>query len=374
MKKKLFYIVTVDWFFKSHRFELALSAKEKGYEVYLLARDTGKFNELRSQGINCINIPFIRSFGNPLNVMKVLFLLLYYVWKFQPKVVHYIAMKPIIYGTILHLFNPSKRKYIFSVTGVGFIFQRRILELVTRYLMFIVFFIRNRSTYFVFQNKIDLQFFSEKILNVNVSKYLIKGSGVDESYFCPNLLPRENSDKVRVTLVSRLLKDKGVIEFIDAATLLYPEFNGEVIFRLVGDVDNENPNSLSSDYIAQMMIPDYLEWAGYQTDIREVYANTDIACLPSYREGLPKSLVEAMAMKCAILTTNVAGCSEVVDNGMNGYLVEVRSTSDLKEKLIQLIRLQKNQLISMGNHSRKKMKKEMTLDYVIDKTISIYDN
>jgi glycosyltransferase involved in cell wall biosynthesis len=169
-----------------------------------------------------------------------------------------------------------------------------------------------------------------------------------------------------------MLKDKGVREFVQAAFLLKDQLFGKVVFRLVGGIDLENPAALTESEIRSMVVDDYLIWEGHRTDIKTVYQNSHIACLPSYREGMPKSLIEAMAMSCAIITTDAPGCRECVDEGVNGFLVPVGDSVLLAKRILELVN-NLEMLEAMGRASRAKMVKSMSLSRVIEQTFALYE-
>ena len=172
-------------------------------------------------------------------------------------------------------------------------------------------------------------------------------------------------------MVCRMLKDKGVIEFINAALLLKEKYKDLLKFKLVGDIDLENPSSLTKEELIFLTDGEYISWEGFKADVIDIYTKSDIVCLPSYREGLPKSLIEAMSVGCPIITTEAAGTRECVINGWNGFLVPVKDSILLSE-YIELLSLNKELRIEMGKNSRIKMEKEFSLKYVIETTHNFY--
>ena len=198
---------------------------------------------------------------------------------------------------------------------------------------------------------------------------LIKGAGVDTEKFAQKPEP---SDPVCVIMVSRLLRDKGIREFIDAAKLVKARDNS-VRFLLVGDVDDGNPTSLTADQLTELRNSRDVTWLGARTDIAELLGASHIACLPSYREGLPKSLIEAASAGRPIVTTDVPGCREVVTNLVNGLLVKPRDSIDLAaaiEKLVGDPELRR----SMGVENRRKAETEFSNEIIIRQTNSVYDS
>jgi glycosyltransferase involved in cell wall biosynthesis len=200
---------------------------------------------------------------------------------------------------------------------------------------------------------------------------IIKGAGVDETVF----LEKKNSvlkGKIRIVFLARMLKDKGVFEFIKAANMLRARYSDIIEFVLVGGIDIFNPSFVSEVQLISLTDSTYLIWLGHQENVKKIYESADIVCLPSYREGLPKSLVEAMAVGCPIITTDAIGCRECVDNGVNGFLVPVGDYEILAQRIEELV-LDKELRIKMGHKSREKMIKEMSLSKVIKMTFDFYE-
>lgn len=375
-KKVIFYVVNVDWFFASHRIPLALEALKRDYDVYLLSKDTGKFQEINELGIKTIDIPFDRKKGKLYSDIKVFLKLCLLYHQYRPYIIHHVSLKPIIYGTLANVFFSKKSKIINAVSGLGYAFStedRSFLKYLILFLLKLVFTLNRNKIKFIFQNSHDKKIFSEYLINSKSSSIIIKGSGVNENIFKSKNKFIKEGNVIRITLLARMLKDKGVIEFIKAAHITKDKLKGIALFRLVGGLDFENPASLTELEIKNSLIDDYLVWDGIATDIVSVYQETDIACLPSYREGMPKSLIEAMSMECAILTTNVPGCRDCVDEGVNGYLVPPRSSKALAEKILSMTH-DISQLKIMGIESRKKMLIDMTLSSVVNQTFKLYED
>jgi glycosyltransferase involved in cell wall biosynthesis len=200
---------------------------------------------------------------------------------------------------------------------------------------------------------------------------IIKGSGVNETVF----LEKKNTiskSKIRIVFLARMLKDKGVFEFVKAANKLRDKYTDILEFVLVGGIDLFNPAFISEEKLNSLTDDKYLIWKGHQENVKEIYESADIVCLPSYREGLPKSLVEAMAVGCPIITTDAIGCRECVDDGVNGFLVPVGDYEILAQRIEKLV-LDKELRIKMGHKSREKMVSEMSLSIIIKTTFDFYE-
>lgn len=368
--KKIIFVVNVDWFFISHRLPLAKEAISKGWAVYLISKETGGFAALTELGVKCIPMEFERSGKNPLKELRIIRQLKKIYKDIQPQIVHHITLKPCIYGTIA-LKKTKGVTIINAVSGLGYAFTDNRRSLGTRILTGLLkWAFRDKRSGFIFQNPDDRDFYRSMGFLTDDNYTLIKGSGVDENLF-PYTKPREK-DVVTVTLLARMLKDKGILEFIQAAKLLEEKYKDTLRFILVGGIDPDNPAHLSEAELRDQCDGEYIQWSGHQKDVISVYSNSDIVCLPSYREGLPKSLVEAMAIGRPVITTDAIGCRECVDDGINGFLVPVKDFSILARK-IEILALDPELRISMGIKSREKMVKEMSLKQVVNQTFAFYE-
>lgn len=370
------YLVNVDYFFISHRLPLAQEALRLGYEVYVVGQNMGHFDRLQSYGIKCIDLPVGRGHGNGWNDIVVFLSLCRIFKRLQPDVIHNITVKPIIYGSLAAGVFSRSTKVVNAVTGLGYAFVSEKPSF-TRWFMILLLRLSScfspKKTSYIFQNEDDLGIYLKHGLSNRTNSILIRGAGVDENYFSKK--PRgEESSVVRIVLVSRMLRDKGVLDFAQAATLLYTKLKGQAQFILVGGLDLDNPTGVTKKELESVLIKDYLIWEGHRSDIREVYNETDIACLPSYyREGLPKSLIEAMAMSCPIITTLATGCKECVDDGINGYLVPPKSPEVIADRILRLVE-QPGLRKRMGEASRNKMLMDMSLSKVVSQTFALYES
>jgi glycosyltransferase involved in cell wall biosynthesis len=366
------FVVNVDWFFVSHRLPLALIALSRSYKVFLVTKDTGHFGELTKFGISCIDLIIDRGGGNPIREIIGFLRLCRIYQKLKPDLLHHITLKQSIYGTIAAVLFTRQSKIINAVTGLGYAFtdgRRPLSNYVAKLLMKLAF--SRKKANFIFQNIDDLEIYAKMGFLTFSNNIVIKGAGVDEKIFTPIFRQSIANQPVKIVLVARMLKDKGIMEFIYAATILKKQYNKKAVFILVGGLDKDNPSAIDSQELQNYIDDEYLRWEGHVSDVRSVYEAADIACLPSYREGLPKSLVEAMAMECPIVTTDAPGCRACVDDGFNGYLVPVKDYRMLANRISMLIDNESLRL-QMGKNSRLKMISEMSLDKVIEKTFRFY--
>lgn len=363
-RKKIIYFISEDWYFCSHRFSLAVAAIRSGYDVSLVTQVSSYRKQIEDAGIRLIDIPMSRR---SLNIFKELVLIvrLVYIYKIlRPDLVHHVALKPSLYGTIAaRICNAGNVVNAFA--GMGWIFSSS--NWVARVLKFIaIAFIRLllAPTEIIVQNNDD-KYYVERLGCRSV--HLIRGSGIDLDAF-PST--PESAGRVVVILIARMLFDKGVCEYVNAAQIVKNR-GRNVRFLLVGAPDDQNPASISLNKLNDWNDSGVVEWLGHRDDIPKLLAESHIVCLPSYREGLPKSLLEGLATGRPIVTTDVPGCRETVLEGVNGFLVppkDALALADALEKLVLDGALRK----SMGRESRRIAVSEFSSKRIIAETLAVY--
>lgn len=370
INKKLLIVVNVDWFFISHRLCIAEQAIKDGWEVYVVAEGTGRSNEIIVKGINFINCPFSRSGTNLIDELKTMHSFYKIYKKVKPDVVHHVTLKPVIYGSVISKVIGVKGT-LNAISGLGYNFTGDRKGLVQKMMIGLMKYgFNQKNLAIIFQNQDDYNEIKQlNILSPQNRVHFIKGSGVDLKKFYHTPL-RKNS-KIKVLLPTRMLWDKGVAELRQVTQILKDKYHNKVLFVLSGLADNENKAGVPKEYLQDWEEENYVKWIGYQKNMVEVYQDADIVVLPSYREGMPKSLIEACAIGRPIITTNAIGCRECVDEGRNGFKVAVKSINELALVLEKLI-LSEEKRIAMGNYSREKAEKEFSQEMVIDKHINIY--
>lgn len=363
-KPKLLYVVTEDWYFCSHRLPLAIAAKDAGFDVAVATRvcDHGKLIE--DAGLKLIPFEISRRGMNPLRELPTIVRLAAFYHREKPDLVHHVAMKPVLYGSIAaHLVGV--RHVVNAVAGLGWLYtSRRLTTRMVRFVMQQVLARALRASEIIVQNPDD----RNQLRAVGLDRlHLIHGAGVDTRVFAPVQRPL---GQPCVVLASRMLWNKGVGEFVAAARAL--KMDGiSARFVLVGGHDPGNPAAIPEEQLRAWRAEGVVEWWGHRSDMAEVLAQAHIACLPSYREGLPKSLVEAAACGLPIVTTDAPGCREVVEDGVNGFLVPVKDSSALAEALRKLI-ADAGLRQRMGTASRAKVLAEFSQEKVIDQTLALY--
>ena len=367
----LVYVITEDWFFKSHFFDRAIAAVSAGYKVTVLTRCRDSAREFKNHGLFIENIEFSRRGLNPITELATIFRLRSTLKRIKPEIVHNIALKPVVLGSLAAQLA-GICNIVNAPVGMGYVFtsresKARVLRPIVKVLIRYVLGRKNRRI--IIENHDDFENLVSGGFANSDSIALIKGAGVNVRNFAHQPEPAE---PIKVIMVSRLLRDKGVHEFIDAAKTVRSK-NSQVQFLLVGDIDDGNPTSMNSEAIADLANSRDVIWLGARTDIAKLLAESHIACLPSYREGLPKSLIEAASVGRPIVTTDVPGCREVVTHMVNGLLVKPRDAQALAsaiEKLVNNPNLRK----SMGEENRRKAEAEYANEIIINQTHCLYDS
>ena len=369
---KILYVVTEDWYFLSHRLPLALRAIEDGYEVVIATR-ISKYRDLFEQkGIRVVNLRYMRrSSLNPLLEFAALFELCWIFLKELPDLVHLVALKPVIYGSLASRIVGVRFK-VYALGGLGFIFssKNRVTKILRPVLVWLFGFIFNeRSSILILQNLDDYSLM-ERLARVKPRNLrLIPSAGVDMDQYLPSEIPE---GAPIVMLASRLLWDKGVGEFVIAAQMLH-EQGVSCRFVLVGAPDPENPHSVPMEQIEEWKKSGVIEWWGRCEDMSVVLSQASVVCLPSYYgEGIPKVLVEAMACARPIITTKMPGCRELVRSDKNGFLVNPRDPTALANALA-LILPNKSLCQKMGWEGRRIAVSEYSLLQVVGDTFKLYE-
>ena len=368
--KKLFIIVNVDWFFLSHRKDIALAAKWEGWDVTIVTADTGRLKDIEAIGLKTVNLPMSRSGMNIREELGTLNFLRKLYKQERPDVVHHVGMKTILWGTLAVKFA-KVNGVVNAVSGLGGFFAEDNKSLLAKILPKVLRFSHSRKNLLViFQNHEDEAMYVRKGIIKSSQSRFVKGSGVNLNEFC--YTPDPVSDKVKVILTARMIVEKGIFLLTEAAEKLRERYEDKVEFWLVGGLD-DHPGAITKEQLDAVCDGKYIKWLEYRTDIKELLQKSHIVAFPSYyMEGLPKSLIEAAAIGRPIITTRSIGCKDTVDDGVNGYLIAVKDVEALTEKL-QLLIDDAGLRQKMGRKSREKAEKEFSLDVVIEKHMKIYN-
>lgn len=368
--KKLLFVVNVPEFFISHRLPLAVAARNEGYDVHIATAPGPEVEVILAHGFKHHAIPFVRSGQNPLQECNTLYRLIRLFWSLKPDLVHLVTIKPVLYGGIAARLAGVKA-VVAAISGLGTVFfvgsaKARLRRwLVLR--MYAMAF-NQANLIVVFQNSDDRNILLSFGVVPKSETRMIRGSGValnDYPY-----LP-EPEGKPVVVMASRLLKDKGVFEFVEAARVLH-ERGVEVDMRLIGSLDPGNPTSITAADLDNWKQENNVQILGFRKDIAEQYAAANIVCLPSYYgEGLPKSLIEAAACGRAVVTTDHPGCRDAIIPSQTGLLVPVRDALELADAIQTL--LEDRQLRQrMGKAGRRLAEEAFSIETIVAQHMVIY--
>ena len=377
-RNRITYLINNVGFFVSHRLPLALEAIDRGYKVNLITGLPGSesieekaLETLKKYPIPHKSVPFTSRGMNPFKEIKALSLLINTLRNEEPDIIHAASPKGIFYAAISRTFTNAD-KLVLSVSGMGFLFtspKSVLAKLIAKiYKTMMIALINLQRTSIIVQNKDDYAFWSKLIYAKKTSIYLVPGSGVKLKDFSNS---NRKDDSRIILLPARLLIDKGVYEFVDAAKTVkkkYPDW----IFVLVGAADYDNPSSIDQKTINQWVEDEIIDWWGHQEDMAQVYKKTAIVCLPSYREGMPKVLLEASASGLPVITTDVIGCREAITPGISGLLVASHDSKELAAAIIKLIEnseLRKK----MGEEGLMLAKEKFSIEKVIASIHQIYE-
>ena len=369
LKPKIIYFITEDWYFYSHRLPIARAARDAGFEVIVITRVDKHRGLIMNEGFKLIPIALKRRSRNLISEL-ISFIEIIRIYRHEkPDIVHQVAIKPILYGSLAARIT-GVSSVVNAFAGLGYIFVaegwkaklfRKIFSLAFR----LVFF--SKSVCCIFQNPDDIKLFVEKGIVEKEKTVLIRGSGVDTNRF--HLTPEINGQPI-VVLASRMLWDKGISEFVDAVRQLKKR-GVDLRAVLVGNPDSENPSSISKSILIKWKNDELVEWNGYEDNMPEVFKRSNIVVLPSYREGLPKVLLEAASCGRAIIATDVPGCREIVHHNVNGLLIPPYDSISLANALNELIEDQERRA-TMGACGREIVEEQFSEKIVVRQTMELY--
>jgi len=359
--RKIAIVLNDSWQAYNFRLNLARSLKASGYEVVFIAPFDEKYSELIKNEFEFYDINIDPKGINPISDFKTM-LYLYKLYKtMRPDLVLNFTIKPNIYSSIVA--GVLRIKSISNITGLGTIFIKQSFITKIAKLLYKIALSFNSKVFF--QNDDDKNLFIKHKLVDKEKTDLLPGSGVDLNKFIP--IQKDLKDtKVIFLLLARLLKDKGVLEYIDAIRILKAKYK-MIEFQILGAIGVSNKTAITQDELDDWINNKLIKYLGTSDNVQDVISKVDCVVLPSYREGTPRSLLEACAMGKPIIATDVVGCKEVVEDGLNGYLCEVKNSKDLADKMEIMFNLSKSERIMMGKAGRKKIVKEFDEKIVINK-------
>lgn len=361
MKKIAIVINSSEYAYKM-RLNLAKSIKEKGYSVIFIAPYDKKYSELIKQEFEFMHLEIDAKGINPIKDLKTIFQLYNIFKELKPNVLLNFTIKPNIYSALVG--GVLDIKSLNNITGLGTIFIKKSFITNIAKMLYKFAFKSNHKVFF--QNNEDLNLFLEnKLIKINKTE-LIPGSGVDLNKFIPK--DKIDNKKFVFLMIARILKDKGIYEYIEASKIIKEKYC-DVEFQLLGACDSKNNTAISKIEIDNWIKKGLINYLGTTDDVPFYISSSDCVVLPSYREGVSRSLLEAAAMERPLIATNVPGCKEVVDDNKNGFLCKVKDSKDLVDKMEKMLSLSENERIDMGKEGRNKIIREFDEKFVINKYI-----
>lgn len=361
------------WFMYNFNKHLVQSLRDAGHTVLLITPPDDNYSKkLHTLGHRWIAAPMQRKSINPIKEIGLIFWLVKTLHNENIDIIHGFTIKCALYGAAATSFI-KKLKSVNSITGMGYVFssqsaKARLLRPLIKTLMKSLF--NNRKCITTVLNRDDLMYFYENIISKPKALTLLPGSGVDCTKFTPPKEPR-NHEKIRVLLACRLLTDKGVFDYAEASKIIKDNSTQNVDFILAGLPDPGNPASIPERQIKLWESEGLLRWLGHVDHMPSLLHSVDMVVLPSYREGLPTSLLEAGATGLPIVTTNVTGCKDVVTNNVDGILVPVRNPSALADAILNLSQ-SKDLRERLGKSAHNKVQQNFSVETVTRMTLDIY--
>jgi glycosyltransferase involved in cell wall biosynthesis len=371
-KLRLLMIVNDPSFFLSHRRAIAETALKNGYEVHVATGLGAGVNDIIALGLKHHSLSLSRSGMNPLRELFSLVSFYKLLRDVKPDICHLITIKPVLYGGIAARFLPSIAM-VFAISGLGSVFTNKgvkariLLTLISRMYRFAL---THKNSLVIFQNRDD----QSRLMDTGAVEYkntvLIKGSGVELSKYCYHP-PKENLNLI-IVMACRLLREKGVVEFIEAARIIRSR-GLKIDFKLIGSIDLGNPKTITQNEIDVWRKEGIVSIVGFCNDMENQLRNSDIVTLPSYYgEGLPKVLIEAAACGRPVITTNHPGCRDAVLPDKSGLLIPIQSAVALANA-IEILSKDSCLRLQMGEEGRRLAEKEFDINSVIDKHMKLYD-
>ncbi len=368
-RPRLLFLITEDWYFWSHRLDVARAARDAGFDVMIATRVTDHGERIEREGFRLCPISLVRQSRNPFVELAAVLELVSLYRRERPAIVHHVALKPILYGSLAAWIS-GVPVVVNAFAGLGYAFTdetRRKAMAHTFLCRALSTLLRLSKSVVIFQNKDDRELLLEEgVVEIQQTR-IIPGSGVDTKRF--DVSPSAEERPI-VMLASRMLWDKGIGEFVEASRRL--KQNGlSARYVLVGRCDEHNPAAIEPAQLRRWVGDGLVEWWEHRDDMPQTLASATIVVLPSYREGLPKVLLEAAACGKPLIATDVPGCREVVTQGVNGLLVPARDPVALATAIDSLLR-DASLRAAMGMAGREVVLRAFSVEKIAGQVVDLY--
>ena len=362
MNKKIVISINTSWNIINFRMGLLKALQKEGYEIVVVAPED-KYSELfKTHNFKYYDVSINNKGSNPIEDIKLTFDYYKLFKEIQPDIILNYTIKPNIYGTIAA--SMLNIKTINNIAGLGTLFVDE--NIITKIAKYLYKYSQSKASHVFFQNSDDYKLFTDKKL-VDINKCgVLPGSGVDTNIFKPIEVIRSD-DKVVFLLIARMLWDKGIKEYVEAARIIKDKYP-HTEFQLLGFLDVANKSAISKEQMDIWVNEGIINYLGVSDNVRVEISKADCIVLPSfYREGTPRTLLESASMAKPIITTDNVGCRDVVDDESTGYICKIKSSEDLVQKIERMIHLGIDKRISMGKAGRKKIINQFSETIVVDK-------
>ncbi|EMQ71471.1 TPA: glycosyltransferase family 4 protein [Vibrio cholerae] len=367
MNKIIVLSSNTSWYIYNFRSSTIRALISNGYDVHCISPyDRYTHLLINELGAKWHEVKIDNKGSNPFNDLKFFYNLCILFFKLRPKFVLNFTVKNNIYGTFSAKFFGAR--VINNVSGLGTAFIRKnITTLVVK----LLYKLSQPLADVVFcQNEDDFDFLIQQNLVSYRKLRLLPGSGVCINKFSPHLKTKREDKKIRFLFVGRMLKDKGIIELVMANNVLISE-GYDFSLTLCGGIDTKNSSSLSEDELKNFCLNSNIRWIGNCDNMPSVYAESDCIVLPSYREGLPRTLLEAGAMGLPSVTTNVPGCKHVIENDFNGFICNVKDHLSLAKAMKRVLELSDDEYARLSINSRERVVERFDENIVVKKTLEV---
>jgi glycosyltransferase involved in cell wall biosynthesis len=357
--KTIAIVINTSWNVYNFRLNLLKSLQKDGYHIVVIAPHDNYTKLLIKEGFEFHHLNLDNDSTNTTKELKLFFHLLSLYRKTDPDVILHYTIKPNIYGNMAAAF--LGKSTINNISGLGTVFLNdKLSSKIARMLYKLTLKFSGKV---FFQNKRDKQLFIDNHIVKHDIVDLIPGSGIDTDYFTP--IPFE-PEKITFLFIGRLIRDKGIEEYIEAIKIVKKTYK-DVRFQIIGSIYEKNPTSITQVTLNRWIYQGLVEYENHTDNIKEYISKASVVVLPSYREGLSRSLLEASSMAKPMVTTDVAGCSDIVDDGFNGFLCKAKDASSLADAMMKMIKLSDEQRAILGNNAREKALKNFSQDIIIRK-------
>ena len=380
------YLFISHFDFTIWRFKIPLLKRliHEGHQVFVTCPPGDVSDKFSTVGIQYIPLRLIRDNKNPLFEIQTIIHIRQIINELSPDLIHTFTVRPNLYGSWANRLLRQSIPIVNSVMGLGTLYtdyngNTKSIKHEVMNRLYKWSFAKSKKV--IFLNHDDLNIFLEDKIIRNSQADLIRGEGINIQFFHPvdfqakielKKILNIHENKILILLVARLIREKGILEFCQAARILKEKYKDNVHFVVIGDIDRGNPSHLSWDDLNEFRQSSIVQFTGHLDEPQPFFAASDIYCLPSYREGLPVTIMEAMSSGLPVITTDSPGCRETIDNGVSGFLVPVRDVNALINKLEQLI-LNPDLRIQMGRAGRVKAEREFAVEKIVEQHMKLYE-